>query len=180
MKRALITLTAVTALAAAVFGSSRLLAAPASAAAATSKQQSGFKLLPPAAPAEQMALYGHVKTLTRGGGHFEMRFDPAWFTSGLTASRAAREDTGSSDVPNDNYVIEEGHRLLTYLVPTTARITVLTNNGSGVSATPISVSELARIVNGGKHRKLFEPLDSGVWIRIHGDTVRSVDQQYRP
>jgi len=180
MKPVLITLTAVTAVAAAAFGSSRLLAAPASAAAATSKQQSGLELLPPAAPAGQMTLYGHVRTLTRRGRHFEMRFDPAWFTSGLTASRAALKDTGSSDVPNDNYIVEEGHRLLTYLVPATAKVTVLTNNGQGISATPITVSELARIVNGGKHRKLFEPLDSGVWIRIHNDTVMSLDQQYRP
>ena len=127
-----------------------------------------------------MTLYGHVKTLSRKGGHFEMRFDPAWFTSGLTASRAALEDTGSSDVPNDNYVIEEGHRVLTYLVPATAHVTVLTNNGQGIAATRITVSELARIVNGGKHRKLFEPLYSGVWIRVHVDTVRSLDQQYHP
>ena len=127
-----------------------------------------------------MTLYGHIKTLVRKGGRYELRFDPAWFTSGLTASRAKLEDTGSSDVPNDNYVIEEGHRLLTYLVPMTAHVTVLTNNGSGISSTPITVSELARIVNGGKHRKLFEPLQSGVWIRVRIDTVRSLDQQYQP
>ena len=138
------------------------------------------KLLPPAAPAGQMTLYGHVKTITRRGGRFEMQFDPAWFTTGVTASRGALQNTGSSDVPNDNYVVEEGHRLLTYLVPTSARITVLTNNGQGIAATPINVSELSRIVSGGKHRRLFEPLDSGVWIRVHVDTVRSLDQQYRP
>jgi len=178
MKPVLATLTAI-AIAATVFGSSRLLATPASAAA-VAKQQSGFKLLPPAAPAGQMTLYGHVKTLTRRGGRFEMQFDPAWFTTGVTASRGALQNTGSSDVPNDNYVVEEGHRLLTYLVPTSARITVLTNNGQGIAATPINVSELSRIVSGGKHRRLFEPLDSGVWIRVHVDTVRSVDQQYRP
>ena len=147
---------------------------------AVAKQQSGFVLLPPAAPAGQMTLYGHVKALTRKGGRYVLRFDPAWFTSGITASRAKLEDTGSSDVPNDNYVIEEGHRLLTYLVPMTAHVTVLTNNGSGISSTPITVSELARIVNGGKHRKLFEPLQSGVWIRVRIDTVRSLDQQYQP
>src|SRR5205814_7697987 len=112
---------------------------------------------------------------------FELRFDPAWFTSGLTASRAALADTGSSDVPNDNYTVEEGHRTLTYIVPTTARITVLTNNGTaGISAVPIGVFELARIVNGGKHRKLYEPLDSGIWIRVRIDTIRELDQQYRP
>jgi len=151
-----------------------------SSSATTATQQSGFLTLPPAARAGQMTLFGHIKTLTRKGGHFEMRFDPAWFTSGVTASRASLQDTGSSDVPNDNYVIEEGHRLLTYIVPMAARITVLTNNGAGISSTPITVSELARIVNGGKHRKLFERLDSGVWIRVHIDTVRELDQQYRP
>ena len=57
---------------------------------------------------------------------------------------------------------------------------MLTNNAKGIFSTPIPVSELARIVNGGKHRKLFEPLDSGVWIRVRIDTVRELDQQYRP
>ena len=32
----------------------------------------------------------------------------------------------------------------------------------------------------GKHRKLFEPLASGVWIRVRIDTVRELDQQYQP
>jgi hypothetical protein len=179
MKPSLVLLTAVSLLAAAVFASSHLLAAPTSSAA-LAKQQSGFLQLPPAAPAGQMVLYGHIKKLTRKGSRFELSFDPAWFTSGVTASRAALRDSGSSDVPNDNYIVEEGHRLLTYLVPTTAHVTVLTNNGKGSSSTAIQVSELARIVNGSKHRKLFEPLDSGVWIRIHVDTVREIDQQYRP
>jgi hypothetical protein len=149
--------------------------------AAMTRQQSGLLLLPPAAPAGEMVLYGHIKRLTRKGGRFELRFDPAWFTSGVTASRAKLEDTGSSEVPNDNYIIEEGHRLLTYLVPTNTRVTVLTDQGTtGISATPISVDELARVVNGGKHRKLFEALDSGVWIRVRIDTVRELDQQYQP
>jgi len=160
--------------------SSSLFAAPASSRA-VAKQQSGFPLVPPAAPAGQMVLYGHIKKLTRKGSRFELRFDPAWFTSGVTASRAALEDTGSSDVPNDNYVVEEGHRLLTYLVPTTAHVTVITGGyEKAIAWTPITVFELARIVNGGKHRKLFEGLDSGVWIRVHIDTVRELDQQYHP
>jgi hypothetical protein len=143
-------------------------------------KQSGFLLLPPAAPAGQMTLYGHIKSLTRTNGRFELGFDPAWFTSGVTASRAKRADTGSSDVPNDNYTVEESHRLLTYIVPATARVTVLTNNGTGIASTKIGVSELARIVNGGKHRKLFEPLNSGVWIRVRIDRVLELDQQYHP
>ena len=167
-------------LGAALLGLFRLAtAAPSSAAVATPR--GGFLLLPPAAPAGQMTLYGHVKTLSRGShGRYTMRFDPAWFTSGLTASRAKLADTGSGDVPNDNYVIEEGHRLLTYRVAGNARVTVLTNTGSGISSTRITVAELARIVKGTSHRKLFEPLDSGVWIRVRIDTVRELDQQYQP
>jgi hypothetical protein len=110
-----------------------------------------------------------------------LRFDPAWFTSGVTARAAKLADTGSGDVPNDNYVVEEGHRLLTYIVAETARVTVLTTQStSGISSTVIPVAELLRIVNGGRHRKLFEPLESGIWIRVRIDTVRELDQQYQP
>ena len=177
MKHGVVVIALVAGVVAAVSASSPLWAA--SKPSATVQTQSGFLRLPPAAPAGQMVLYGHIKKLVGKGGHYELRFDPAWFTSGVTASRAAFEDTGSSDVPNDNYVVES-HRRLTYLVPTSARVTVLTNNAKGIASTPIPVSELARIVNGGKHRKLFEALDSGVWIRVRIDTVQELDQQYRP
>jgi hypothetical protein len=154
------------------------LAAVASASAATAN----FLLLPPAAPAGQFTLYGHIKKLTHAGpSRYLLRFDPAMFTSGITASVAHKEDTGSSDVPNDNYVVEESHRLYSYYVPAGAKVTVLTNHGTqGITATPISVAELYRIVNGGPHRKLFEPLASGVWIRVRIDTVKELDQQYQP
>lgn len=153
------------------------LASVATASAATTN----FLLLPPAAPAGQFVEFGHIKKLTRTGTRYVLRFDPAMFTSGLTASVAKKEDTGSSEVPNDNYVVEESHRAYSYIVASNARITVLTNQGTkGISATPISVAELYRIVNGGPHRKLFEPLLSGVWIRVRIDTVKELDQQYRP
>ena len=179
MKRSLLILAGVAVLVSAVsVSASRLVLSASSARVA--KQQSGFLPLPPAAPAGQMTLYGHIKSLSRKNGRFELGFDPAWFTSGVTASRAKLADIGSSDVPNDNYTVEEGHRLLIYIVPTTARVTVLTNDGTGIVSTKIGVSELARIVNGGKHRKLFEQLDSGVWIRVRIDTVLELDQQYHP
>lgn len=153
----------------------------AGAVATASAATTNFLLLPPAAPAGQFTMYGHIKRLTRTGGRYVVRFDPAMFTTGLTASVAAKEDTGSSEVPNDNYVVEESHRLYSYILAPNARITVLTNGGSaGISATPISAAELSRIVNGGPHRKLFEPLLSGVWIRVRIDTIRELDQQYRP
>jgi hypothetical protein len=129
-------------------------------------------------------IFGHIKSLERSGDHYLLRFDPAWFTSGVTANTVAAED-GAVDpgqpVPNDNVVVDESHRLLTYLVPETADVTILTTGGTGpLYQTQSSVSELDRIVNGGDHRPLFEPLDSGVWIRVHVDTVCSLDQQYRP
>jgi hypothetical protein len=128
-------------------------------------------------------IFGHIDSLQRRDGKLELRFDPAWFTSGVTANTAAAED-GAVDpgqpVPNDNYVVEEGHRLLTYILGPHAHIGVLAKRKPGVQTTPITASELERIVNGGKHLPLFETLESGVWIRVHIDTVCSLDQQYRP
>ena len=129
--------------------------------------------LPPAAPAGQMTLYGHIKTLKRTRGRIQMRFDPAWLTEGLTARLAAGPEN-----PNDRYVMEGGHRWLTYVVAPAAEITVLTLPGP--SRTSIKLAELVHIVDGGPHRKLFEPLASGVWIRVGVDTIREIDQQYVP
>jgi len=155
------------------------------AAAALAAQQSGFLLLPRAAPAGQMTLYGHIKSLKRVGSGYRLRFDPAWFTSGITANAAAYEDgvIGKGEVmPNDNYTRDESHKTLLYKVSPTAQVTVLVNQGTkGINATPISVAELALIVAGKKTaHTLFESLDSGVWIRVRIDTVNSLDQQYHP
>jgi hypothetical protein len=127
--------------------------------------------------------FGHISSLTRSGDQYEMRFDPAWFTSGVTANTAAAEDgvvAPGESVPNDNYRVDEGHRLLTYLVPPDADVTVLTNNGTGILSTPVSVSELAQLSKGEKPVELFEPLETGFWMRYEIDTVCSLDQQYLP
>ena len=61
-------------------------------------------------------IFGHIASLQQRNGRYEMRFDPAWFTSGVTANTAAAEDgvvEPGEPVPNDNYRIDEGHRLLT-------------------------------------------------------------------
>jgi hypothetical protein len=184
MTRALVVLAAATLAAAAVSLAPGLLTA--GAAPSRAARGSGFKPLPPAAPAGQQVLYGHIRSLVRKGSRFELRFDPAWFTTGVTANVAAAEDgvvPKGQPVPNDNYVVDESTRRLTYLVPTSAAVTVLTNPGTaGITSTRIPVAELAQIVKGRnpKHRKLFESLESGVWILVRGDRVRSVDQQYRP
>jgi hypothetical protein len=136
--------------------------------------------LPAAAPAGQMTLYGHIKLLGRVAGHVEMRLDPAWVTSGLTARRASLAETGSGFVPNDHYYVEGGHRLLTYVVAPNATIRIITNHGSGPVLTPIKLAELMRIVNGEPHRALWESLRTGVWIRVQVATIREIDQQYQP
>ena len=126
--------------------------------------------------------FGHIKTLTRKGTDYELRFDPAWHLVGETANIAAAEDGAvapGEPVPNDSYTVDEGHRLLTYIVPRGARVTVLKDSPAGK---PITVAQLAELVAGRKPlpRRLFEPLSTGFWIRVRIDTVRSLDQQYRP
>jgi hypothetical protein len=132
------------------------------------------------APPARQTLFGHIGSLQAKGAGFVMRFDPEWFLSGSTANAAAAEDGAvepGQPVPNDNYRVDEGHRLFTYKVPADAQVTVITKAPTG---TPITVSQLADIVNGTSKLKLFEPLESGVWLVIHGDTVRSINQQYQP
>jgi hypothetical protein len=103
----------------------------------------------------------------------------------VTAQRAAIEDKviqPGEAVPNDYYILEEGHRLLTYIVPATTRVTVLTRRGGQPTpATAITVAELAQIVHGKnpRHRQLMEP-KAGFWIRVASDTARSLNQQYQP
>jgi hypothetical protein len=168
---ALVIVAVVATVAAVVFAALYFTKEPESDAAAT--EQCGDRI------------FGHISSLTAKGDHYELRFDPAWFTSGVTANTAAAEDGAvepGEPVPNDNYSVEEGHRLLTYLVPADAEVTVLTRQGdqANFGATPITVSELAQLVQGAEPVVLFEPLDSGVWIRVDIDTVCRLEQQYQP
>src|ERR687886_423380 len=140
------------------------------------------KATPPAAKSNEIAQFGYVKSLERKGSGYELRFDPALLLSGKTANVAAAEDgavPAGEPVPNDDYVVDEGHRLLTYEVPANVHVTALTK---GVTGTPITVAELAALVRGENPfpRPLFEPITTGFWIRVDIDTVRSLDQQYRP
>ena len=135
-------------------------------------------------PPRELVLFGYAKSLTKKGARFELRVDPVDYLTGETANRAAIEDgviPPGDVVPNDHYIRNEGHKLLTYRVPASAQVTVLTNNGRGPASTRIPVAELAQIVLGRnpKQRKLFEP-KNGFWIRVASDTVRAMDQQYSP
>lgn len=135
---------------------------------------------------QEVVFYGHIKSLTRRGSRFELRFDPAWLLFGVTAERAAVEDRvlqPGEPVPNDSYTVEGGHRLLTFVVLPTAQVTVLTK---GLRSTTIPVSELAQIIRGKnpRHRSLFDPSNSsGFWIRVgnkYPNPAVSLNQQYHP
>jgi hypothetical protein len=128
-------------------------------------------------------LFGHVSSIEPKGDGYVLRFDPAMFTSGVTANTAAAEDgviAPGEPMPNDNYVFDESHRLYTYLLPADATVTVLTNKGTGILSTPITVAELRQLLQGGKPVELFEALDTGFWMRYGIDTVCSLEQQYKP
>jgi hypothetical protein len=165
------------ALAAAGCGSTRTVTKTVTVAGATT---SGL-----GAPRE-VTFYGHIKSMVRKGSRFELRFDPAWLLSGLTADRAAVEDgvlQPGGHVANDSYTVEGGHQLLTFVVLPTAHVTVLTK---GLRPTTIPASELAQIIEGKnpRHRSLFDPSNSsGFWIRVankYPNPAVSIDQQYHP
>ena len=123
--------------------------------------------------------FGHIASLEPKGSGYVLRFDPALLLTGETANVAAAEDGAvepGEAVPNDNYVVDEGHRLFTYRVPADAKVTVLTDSPE---STPITVAELAQVV-GGNHKPLWEPIETGFWMRARIDTVQSLDQQYHP
>ena len=164
MKSSLIILAAAVAVVASVSVAS---ATSRPAAVPAAKQGCTFATLPRTTPAGQQSLYGHISSLTRRGNHYLLRFDPAWLLTGLTASRAALEDTGSGDVPNDTYTRDETHKLLTFLVPANAQVTVLTH------ATCSSRTTVAKLARSTTPRRRF-------WIRARIDTVRSIDEQYHP
>jgi hypothetical protein len=161
-------------LVAAVAASARLATATASSPAA---RQATDQQLPAATPAGETTLYGHIDSLVRSGNRYQMRFDPALWLTGRPAEAAC----ACRPVPNDYFIVDESHRLLTYVVPATADVTVLTG---GVHGTPITVAELARIVKGEnpRHRRLSEP-KAGFWIRVgftYPSPVVALDQQYQP
>ena len=134
-----------------------------------------------ARPIPQNVMWGHVKAFTRKGSRYELKFDPGWWLTGTAAEHAALEDTGSRDVPNDVYTLEEGHRLLTFTVLRTARINVLTAPGEWQRVTPTQFVQIQR----GKNptgRRIFEP-QAGYWIRIgekYPNPAVTIDQQYQP
>jgi hypothetical protein len=133
--------------------------------------------LPPAAGAGETVFYGHIRALTRKRSHYELRFDPAWWLSGTAAERAAVADKvikPGEAVPNDYYVVDSDHRLLTFLVAGDAHVTVLDQKHLPRSLV-VSLRKLAQLVRVGTRQ--------GFWIRVgakYANPVVALDQQYQP
>lgn len=186
MKRSFATGVAIGTLVAGIAASSATFAAGVSPSAPSQTPQ---LRLPPATPAGQTILFGHVKSLGRKGGRDVLTFDPALWLKGAAAKNAAAQDKAKPKgrVPNDYYIVDEGHRLLTFVVAKTAQISVLTRGGRGV--TTIGLPEFAQLLQGKnpKKRPLVAPLRGfaktyGFWIRTRSkfpNAVRSIDQQYQ-
>jgi hypothetical protein len=173
MERSLASLLAVTCLLPGL-----LLASPMAAATDT---RAGV-----AASTGDALVYGHIRALTRRAGRFELRFDPAWWLTGLPAERAAVEDRAiapGDPVPNDYYIVEEGHRLLTYVVRANARVLVL---DSRLRPFEITVAELVQVRSGRNPtgRRLYDRGNHlGYWIRVgttYPSPVLALEQQYQP
>jgi hypothetical protein len=180
MKTLLIILIAAALTSVACAASSNKSTAPAAAKAKATSCE--LLSLPPATQARQQVLWGHIKSLEPKGSEFELRFDPALMLNGATADRAAAED--GREVTNDYYIVDETHRLLSYVVESKAPVTILTQ-GRCMTA-QISAAELAQILKGENPngRKLFGDTKSfGFWIRVdyrYPNPVISLDQQYQP
>src|SRR4029077_17935318 len=109
--------------------------------------------------------------------------DPALWLEGQTANIAAAQDgfvKPGEAVPNDYYIRNPDHKLLTYKLPATAHVTILVQ----LRTTKISVAYLAKLLAGksacGTRFELRPPCRLGFWLRYSIDTVRSLDQQYQP
>jgi hypothetical protein len=135
--------------------------------------------------ADQTA-YGRVASIEPAKGGYFVHFDPASWLTGITANVAFAQSLNQTcapracaPVPNDYFVVDDGHTQLTYFMPRTTSGTVLTRSLS-FPGTVVSADRLARLVAQGTKAPLYEPLDSGVWLRLHGDTITRFAQQYRP
>jgi hypothetical protein len=129
-------------------------------------------------------IYGQIRSVTRDGGRYLLRIDPAWFLTGITANVAQAQDehrtckpAACPPVANDVHVVNESHRTYTYVLPANARGTVLVTS---TGRRTIGAAQLAALVAHRSPIKLFEPLASGVWLLVHIDTVRTFAQQYVP
>lgn len=131
----------------------------------------------------EQRLFGYIRSLTKSGSTYRLRFDPAFFLSGATANDAAQRDgviPKGQPVPNDNDVVNESRRTYLYTVTPATRVRVLLKGGDITGGSPIGVAALADFVHGKHLGRLFEDFRTGFWLGVHVDRACSLTQQYRP
>ena len=156
------------------------------AAAAAGAALTGLALgaLPLFSPPKEIVQFGYVASVAPRGSAYTLRFDPALWLEGETANVAAAEDgrvTPGRPVPNDYYIRNPDHDLLTYKLPANAHVTILVN----LQTTKVSVARLAGLLAAkpkscGTPYLLRPPCRLGFWMRAATDTVEALDQQYQP
>jgi hypothetical protein len=160
-----------------------ILAAAPAAAAALSVSGLAVASLPLFSPPKVLTQFGYVRTITKTRSAYTLRFDPALWLEGRTADAAAAEDGAinpGQPVPNDYWIRNPDHKLLTYNLPANAHVTILVD----LQTTKVSVATLAQLLKtatgcAGKYQ-LRPPCRLGFWLGYSIDTVRSLDQQYQP
>ena len=139
--------------------------------------------MPLFSPPTQITMFGYVTSITPKGSSYLVKFDPALWLEGLTASYAAADDgqgKAGQPVPNDYYIRNPDHKLLTFKLPASTHVTILVN----LQTTKSSVKQLASLLKGkngcGTKYQLGSPCRLGFWLRYKIDTVQALDQQFQP
>ena len=151
--------------------------------------QSGPKK-PPAAQAETafVKYFGIPASITKlDAARYLLTITPKFFLVGVTANVAFAADQGNACQPlecpaadDDRVVLPAGTQNLSFILPAKTTGTVLTLVNQQMHTTTITGATLSAIVGGATTPKLMEPLDSGLWVTVNGDTVTSFAQQFQP
>lgn len=112
---------------------------------------------------------------------------PQLFLVGVTANVvwAAEQQNACAPldcppVEDDRLVIPAGSQNLAFILPASAKGTVLTRDRQQMRTTTVTGAQLAALVGGGNVPKLIEPLESGLWLTVDVDKVTSFAQQFQP
>lgn len=118
---------------------------------------------------------------------YAITIKPEFFLVGATANVAfaaqqqnACQPLECPGVEDDRLVLPAGKQNLLFILPAKVTGTVLTLGKKQLRSTTVTGAQLAALVGGSNTPKLFESLDSGVWLTVNADTVTSFAQQYEP
>jgi hypothetical protein len=131
---------------------------------------------PPLGASADEMVYGRVISAEPAKGGYFVHFDPASWLSGITANVAFAQSMHQTcapracpPVPNDYYVVDDGHTRLTYFLPHTTSGTVLTRS----LAFPGTVVSADRFVRPSRRARgaALRAARERCLIRIRNDTI---------